>query len=390
MEQPGAASGGREPGVSRREFLASVAKAGAGAGLQVGLPRWVRGGPGRPKVEEPGFQGADSLRAHGAARGLLVGCAVDVDALSADEAYAGLVKEQANIVVGEKAMTWKRLRPSSDSFDFSAGDALIAFAEANRMRVRGHALCSHRDLPDWFAAEATTKNARTLLTEHIERVAGRYAGRMHSWDVVDEAVSARDGRPDGLRDSPWLRLIGEEYIEIAFHAARRADPQALLTYNQDAIEGEDAASQGQRAATLLLLRRLKARNVPVDAVGIESHLRVGPRYGEGRGLADFLEEMRELGLQVLLTELDVSDPERPVDVKAGEKAVAQVYGGYLDRMLKDSNVTAVLTWGLADWRAGIEGKADGGAGRGLPFDAGMKPTEAFFAMRDALDRRVMR
>ena len=101
---------------------------------------------------------------------------------------------------------------------------------------------------------------------------GRYAGRMHSWDVVNEAVSVEDGRPDGLRDSPWLRLVGEGYIEAAFHAARAADAQALLTLNEFGIEGEDRGSEKKRVALIALLRRLKARNVPVDAVGVQSHL----------------------------------------------------------------------------------------------------------------------
>jgi len=192
--------------------------------------------------------GAGSLKAHAAARGFLFGCAVNSGLLAHDESYASLVREQANIVVAENAMKWAPMRPAIDSYYFDDADALVAFAEKNKMKVRGHNLCWHRQLPKWFAGEATAANARGLLTEHIERVAGRYASRMHSWDVVNEAVLVTDGRTDGLRDSPWLKLIGADYIELAFKTARNADPQALLTYNDYGIEGEDSASEKKRAA----------------------------------------------------------------------------------------------------------------------------------------------
>ncbi len=330
------------------------------------------------------------MRAHATARGLLVGCAVDVAALKTDEDYAGLVKDQANILVGENAMKWDRLRPTIDNYDFGEADELIAFAEANKMRVRGHTLCWHRQLPKWFAAEAHEKNARELLTEHIKHVAGRYAGRMHSWDVVNEAVNVEDGRPDGLRDSPWLRLVGEGYIEAAFHAARAADAQALLTLNEFGIEGEDRASEKKRVALLALLRRMKARDVPVDAVGVQSHLNgVGQVFGAG--LEGFREQMQELGLQVLITEMDVNDRELAGNEGMRDKVVAAVYRRYLDAMLKDANVTAVVTWGITDRRTWLNGenqRADELRERCLPFDAESRPVGAFFAMRDSVDKRT--
>ena len=148
-------------------------------------------------------------------------------------------------------------------------------------------------------------NASDLLRTHIEKVAGRYAGRMQSWDVVNEAVLVSDGRVDGLRESPWLKLIGEDYIEQAFRATREADPRALLVYNDYGIEGEDDDSRRKRAAVMLLLRRLRTRNVPLDAVGIQAHISAEGRYGSG--LRDFIAQSRALGLQVMITEMDVND-----------------------------------------------------------------------------------
>lgn len=369
---------------TRREFL--------GAGLAVaGLAGCAKHLPLRtatPVAPPDLTTGAGSLKAHAAARGFLYGCAVDVGLLAKDEAYARLIREQANIVVAENAMKWGPLRPTIDTFHFEEADALVAFAEQNRMKVRGHNLCWHRQLPAWFAVEATTANARELLAAHIAQVAGRYAGRMHSWDVVNEAILTTDGRADGLRDSPWLKLVGPDYIERAFQAARTADPQALLVYNEYGIEADDAASETKRAAVTVLLRRLKARHVPLDAVGIQAHLTAGRKYGAG--LMGFIAAARGMGLQVMLTEMDVNDREWPADEAIRDGVVADCYGGFLDLALADPAVRAVLTWGITDRRTWLNGEGarpDKLPERCLPFDQKDAPTKAFFAMRKSFDQR---
>lgn len=315
---------------------------------------------------------------------------MNAKALAAEPDYAALVRQQCSIVVSENALKWDALRPARGTFDFEAADALLAFAEADRIKVRGHTLVWHRQLPGWFAAEASAGNARTMLGEHIDRVAGRYGGRMHSWDVVNEAVHLADGRPDGLRDSPWLRLIGEDYIEFAFLSARAADPQALLAYNDFGLESESADAQAKRLAVLLLLRRLKARHVPVDAVGIQAHLAAaaGERYGAG--LRRFLADLRELDLQVFLTEMDVNDRSLAADAPARDAAVAAAYMSFLDVALSDPNVRVLMTWGLTNrhtWLNGENARVDHLPERALPFDEKLSPTEAFFAVRNSLDRR---
>ena len=333
--------------------------------------------------------GAGSLKAHAAARGFLYGCAVNTSLLARDEAYAKLIREQANIVVAENAMKWGRLRPTIDTYNFEEADTLLAFAEANRMKVRGHNLCWHRQLPTWFANEATRANARGLLTAHIQQVAGRYAGRMHSWDVVNEAIQVSDGRADGLRDSPWMKLIGADYIELAFQTARDADPQALLTYNDYGIEGEDAESEEKRAALLILLRRLKARQMPLDALGIQSHIMAGHKYGAG--LIGLIEEARGLGLQVFLTEMDVNDRDLPANDEVRDAAVAESYASFLDLTLHAPAVRAVLTWGITDrstWLNSEDARKDKLPEHCLPFLANDAPAKAFFAMRNSFDRRV--
>jgi endo-1,4-beta-xylanase len=335
--------------------------------------------------------GDASLGAHGAAHGLLYGCAVNMNALGADAAYAALIREQCRIVVAENAMKWGALRPSADGFNFDQTDALVAFAESNRMKIRGHNLVWHQSNPKWLEATATKENARDLLVTHIETVAGRYAGRMHSWDVVNEAIHVEEGRPDGLRNSLWLRLIGEEYIELAFKTAREADPQALLTYNEYGIEEETRAGEQKRAAVIEMLRRMAARRVPVDAVGVQSHIAAGTTgVAYGAGLMRFIAAARELGLQVFITEMDVNDRALAADEPGRDAAVAAAYKQYLELALGDPAVRAVLTWGITDrytWLDHEDGRVDGKPERPLLFDTEGKAKAAVFAVREAFDQR---
>ena len=339
-------------------------------------------------VVAPGFTGPESLQAHAAARGLLYGSAVDLRALRNDQSYRRLIQTQCNIVVAENAMKWAPMRPTIDTYNFTEADELVAFAEQNRIKVRGHNLCWHRQLPRWFAAEATQENARRLLAEHIAHVAGRYAGRMHSWDVVNEAIDVKDGRGDGLRDSPWLKLVGADYVEVAFKAARDADPQALLTYNDYGIEGEDNDSQAKRVAVLTMLRRMRARHIPLDALGIQSHITAGKQYGPR--LVEFMTAVRDMGLQIFVTEMDVNDRPIASDIATRDQAVAETYGSFLKLMMQEPAVHAVLTWGITDantWLNQEDSRKDGLPERCLPFAADNLPKKAFFATREAFDSR---
>jgi endo-1,4-beta-xylanase len=334
--------------------------------------------------------GARSLKGVGATHGLLTGCAVNTQVLRTDKAYAELVAGQSSVLVAENAMKWHVLHPARGSYAFDEADGMIAFAEARRIKVRGHNLCWHRSIPAWVTGLGAGQG-KAVLTEHIERVAGRYAGRMHSWDVVNEAIEVKDGRPDGLRLSPWLALAGPDYIEAAFNAARAADPQALLCYNEYGLEPETEDGRRKRQATLMLLERLKTRGVPVDAVGIQSHLTAGDADGFGAGLMDFLREMRAMELQVFMTEMDVNDRRLPADVALRDAAVAETYGRYLDMVLAEPAVTVVLTWGITDrytWLNHEGARADGLAERALPFDVDYRPKGAFAALRSSIERRA--
>jgi len=383
--------------VSRRQFLAGGA---AVAALELAGCAHVRG-PGQPAPPE-----VEPLRVVGARRGILAGCAVQVQHLRDDPMYAALVAQQAGIIVEESALKMGPLRPSPTEFFFDNADYLFAFAKQHKMKVRGHNFVWHQQVPKWFDGFVTQANAERVLVEHIERVGGRYAGRVHSWDVVNEAIEIKDGLAGGFRNSPWQKLLpGKDaevprYIEIAFRTARRADPKAMLVYNDYGIEGSDAQSEAKRKAVMTLLRNMQARGIPLDALGVQSHLSAGshdaygPEFAYGAGLRAMIAEVRTMGLKVLLTEMDVNDRKLPADNVVRDVAVASTYGGYLREALADESVIALLTWGISDkytWLDyGNQQREDKSPQRCLPFDSQMQAKAAFFAEREALDGAVKR
>ncbi|HEY6445064.1 MAG TPA: endo-1,4-beta-xylanase [Acidobacteriaceae bacterium] len=376
---------------SRREFLKGATVVVAAGGLAAVLPQGyaqesAQGNGG--EAAHGAFTGPDSLRAHATARGMLVGCAVVPELLANNAQYASLVAEQASILVPENALKWAALRPSPDQFDFKGADAILDFAAAHDQKVRGHNLCWHEALPAWFASTVTKDNAAHFLTEHITTVAGRYAGKLQAWDVVNEAIDPKNGRADALRKSPWLEMIGPDYIDLAFRTARKADATALLTYNDYGIELDTPEHTAKREAVMALVQAMKKRHVPIDAVGVQSHLDAEAGM-PGAGLQKFVRELGHMGLQVFITELDVNDRKLTGSMAERDAAVAKMYRDYLTMMLAEKNVNVALTWGITDrytWLRGPRyGRSDGQPNRPLPFDADDQPTPAFYAERAAID-----
>jgi endo-1,4-beta-xylanase len=343
--------------------------------------------------------GTASLRAHAAARGLLYGTAVapqllDIDGFAAGKTtdpYTQLIAAQANILVAENSMKWGPLRPTADAFDFTQADRLMRFASLAGQRVRGHNLCWHESLPGWLKTTANKENARQILTHHIDVVAGHFRGQLHSWDVVNEAINPPDGLSDGLRKTMWFDLIGPEYLELAFRTAAAADPQTKLTYNDYGIELDTPTQTEKRAQVLALLRRFKAKGVPIHAVGVQSHLNAtGPQ--PGKGLQEFIREAAKMNLEVFVTEMDVNTHAVVGGPDAQDAAVAAVYRDYLRMVLAEPNVPIALTWRITSahsWLNKLHGsqstRPDGAQERPLPFDDDLKPTPAFVALREAID-----
>lgn len=329
---------------------------------------------------------ATTLREAGAKKNLLVGSAVSFAQLQKPD-FTSVLAAQASILVSENDMKWQNVHPEPERYDFSKGDALLAFATAHQQRVRGHNLCWHNQLPAWFKPLATSQNAADLLRRHIDAVAGHYAGRIQSWDVVNEAVQVEDGRPDGLRNSIWLQLIGPQYLDVAFRAASAADPKAILTYNDYDLEQDSPGHEAKRRYVLQMLTAIRDRNVPIGAFGLQSHLKANGAQSDWTKLHEFMEQIEKLNLQIFVTELDVDDSGLPAAIPERDHIVGDLYGDYLKNVLQHRSVKAVLTWGISDagtWLNSFNRRKDGVPQRPLPFDSDLKPTAAFYAMRDVI------
>ena len=206
-------------------------------------------------------------------KNIAFGFALNYNLLTTNSDYAALVARECTIVAPENAMKWAAIHPAADRYSFSQSDAIVDFAEKHAMKVRGHTFCWHRALPTWVNETVTKENAETVLRQHIATVAGRHKGRLQSWDVVNEAIQIKDGQPNGWRRSFWYPLLGSQYVDIAFDETKKADPSAVLTYNDFGLEYDSSSDGAKRKAVLAMLRDLKRRGVPVAALGIQSHLR---------------------------------------------------------------------------------------------------------------------
>lgn len=375
----------------------ALVKGGAAtaAGLLLG---WSRGRPdtGKASTVATGATGATeehvgtTLREHAAARGIVYGAAVRGSSLG-DKSFERLLAEQCGVLVPEGALKWHALRPAPDRFNFKDGDLLLEYARAHGMKYRGHTLVWHEALPPWFVAYANASNARSLMTEHIRTVVGHYAGAMHSWDVVNEIIEPNDRRPDGLKQSPWFSLVGPEYIDLAFRTAAEADPKALLVWNENLLEGATEYGRAKRRHTLALLTALKRRGTPVQALGLQGHLY--DHVPVASELRDFVARVADLGLKILVTELDVRDQGLPAAVAIRDQAIADKYLEFLNAVLPQKALVAVLTWGLSDRYSWLNDAAspmslkrrDGLRSRPLPFDADLRPKPAFAGMQRAFD-----
>jgi endo-1,4-beta-xylanase len=329
-----------------------------------------------------------SLRDVASNRGLLYGAAASKSHLSSDQEFAAVFAEQCAILVPEIELKWDKLRPSPDTFDFASADWLYAFTQQHHLQFRGHVLVWQKSLPKWFDAYANSANAKQLLLTHISKVVGRYRNKIQSWDVINEVISPDDRRNDGLSNSPWMRLIGPEYIEMAFHAAAEADPSALLTWNENLLEEDSRSGEVRRAFMLQKLKELLKQNVPVQAVGIQSHLSGDHADIAGPHFQRFLQEVGDLGLKIVITELDVRDDNLPADVATRDRLVADMYYRYLSTVLRQPAVIAVLTWGISDrytWLQAFHPRKDGTQVRPLPLDAALHPVPAFDSIMRAFE-----
>jgi endo-1,4-beta-xylanase len=335
-----------------------------------------------------------ALKRRAARRGLLFGAAVMAADLAGDPAYRDLVLAQCAVVVPGLEAKWAATEPNAGQFTFDQLDRVAEFAGAHRLKLRLHNLVWGVYNPPWVAEAALTGQGDAILARHISTVAGRYRGQAIAWDVVNEPSDPRWNQPDDLANIVWKRALGPAYLDYAFARARQADPSAKLYLNDDLLEYDDTASEAKRAAYLRLIEAALRRGVPIQGFGLESHLRLDRRLGPVP-YRQFLAELAAMGLELTLTELDVSDRTLPADPAARDAAIASHVKTLLDAALDEPAVRAVLCWGLTTRYSYLNKspetrRPDGLPSRGLPYDAQFRPTPMWHAIAAAFDATAPR
>jgi endo-1,4-beta-xylanase len=324
----------------------------------------------------PGASEAAPLRDAAAATGRLVGAAVQSGYLAGEPDYAQTAARHFNYVTAEWEMKMDPIERDQGRFDFAGADAIVAFAEAHGMHVKGHALVWHGATPSWFSG-LTSAEARAAAEDYIRTVAGRYKGRLFAWDVVNEAV-ADDA--SGLRDTVFLEKLGPDYIAQAFRVARAADPTALLIYNDYGGEGLGAKSD----RIYDLVKGLKQSGVPIDGVGLQMHVEASG-YPSTTDLAANIARLADLGLFVNISEMDVRIRNVGGDQATRLATQKARYHDITAACVAAPRCHAVTFWGFTDKHSWID--AAFGPDDPLLFDETYHAKPAFFGVLDAFAGR---
>jgi endo-1,4-beta-xylanase len=333
----------------------------------------------------------------------LIGVAVNQNQFTVkDTNGVALITSQFNAISPENVLKWEIVqpRPGTNGYNFEPGDAYVAFGEQHHMFIVGHTLVWHNQTPRWVfqdengsSLNGTNAADRELLLrrmhDHIQTVVGRYKGRIKVWDVVNEALNDSSSLNDTnllRRTSPWVRILGMDFIVKAFQYAHEADPDAILRYNDYSIE-----NPAKRQRLITLIKMLQAQHVPVMAIGSQTHANLSWPSPE---LEDsFLTEVSSLGLPIHITELDVNGSQggqrsQSADitqndqttgvgsqVDSAQEKLAQQYANLFKAFVKHRDEIKLVTfWGVTDadsWRRN---------GKPLLFDGNWQPKPAFNAV----------
>jgi endo-1,4-beta-xylanase len=335
---------------------------GGQAGGEAGDPAGGQAGAGGPPP---------ALRDAAAATGRLVGTAIAYSRL-AEADYANTAATAFNYVTPENAMKWSATESTRGVFDFTAADAIVDFALAHGMKVKGHTLVWHTQLPAWVSSITSADDLRTAMNDHITQVMTHFKGKVAAWDVVNEAWI--DGTT--MQPSPFLDLLGPGYIDEAFITARAADPDARLYYNDWGTEG----TSDKANAAYDMFVGMRGRGVPLDGVGLQMH--TGPD-DDGPTLAALVQNMNRLaalGLEIVISEMDVWVCDRTLEQQRTR------YHDVVAACLAQPACKAITLWGVTDKYSWLNRRTDLCTTGALPllFDSNYAPKPAYDGFLNAL------
>lgn len=330
----------------------------------------------------------------------LIGTAINESQFSGDSPQeAALASAQFDAITPENCLKWEAVHPEPGKFDFTDADQYVAFGEKNHMFIIGHNLVWHSQTPSWvFQDDQGNPISRDALIarmrDHIFTVVGRYKGRIGGWDVVNEALN-EDGT---LRDSPWRKIIGDDYLVFAYQFAHEADPGAQLYYNDYSLDNAP-----KREGAIKLIKNLQAHGIKIYAVGLQEHDKMD--WPTTNQLDETITAFSKLGIKVMVTEFDIdllpdatdsqgADVSMNVVARAGlnpyanglpndmQQKLAQRYADLFSVLVAHrNNISRVTFWGVTDANSWLNNwPVRGRASYPLLFDRNCHPKPAFDAV----------
>ncbi len=294
-----------------------------------------------------------------------------------EQMYKDVLSREFNTVVCENEMKPYSLQPQQGVFDFTTPDKLVAFAESNNMKIRGHTLIWHSQNPSWLEnGNWSRAELLALMKDHITQIMSHYKGKIFEWDVANECIT--DGNNNILRDSFWRKIIGDDYLDSAFNYARLADPDALLFYNDYSTETINSKSD----AVFNLVKSMKDRNIPIDGVGFQCHLIYNMDNSFYSSVEENFKRFADLGLKVAVTELDVRI-EKPID-QSKYQIQANDYRNMIQIALENEKCNTFMLWGFTDKHSWIPSFFQG-FDDALIFDRDYQPKPAYTALQEILE-----
>lgn len=308
-----------------------------------------------------------------------------------DESYRKLYLNETKALTTDYALKFDALRQEEDKYQFEGADALVEFAAANKLLMRGHTLVWNENSPAWLNTKSKAEIGK-VLDEHIDKVASRYKGRINIWDVVNEPFWPGHNAQGAYRKGVWYDALGKSYVARAFKRTAKIDPNAKLAINEAHTERSDELGLTIRFGLLRLIDELQSAGITLHAIGLQGHLQ--PQFPfDDAGYVKFLEQIAARKLEIHITELDIDDSTYMGSVSSRDKQAAERVYAFLSHVLSVPNVKMVSTWQLSDrysWYSDADVLKKSGATRTprpLPFDADMMKKPMYFAIERALSER---